>query len=349
MTNEKGILILNIYHMLSYAYQSLQQDSFREIETETFDNVLDLFAAIIAKGITKQLKQGLSREYITFQDNLCVLRGKINLRESMLMRMSEDRRLACSYDELSVNHHMNQILKTAAWYLICSGDVKRENRDALKRAYMLFLSEIDVLQIAEINWRKLHYHRNNAAYRMLMDVCYFVLHDLLLTTSDGSYKLARFFDDQRMSMLFERFILEYFKKHHDIYKPSSKQIRWDTESDTGYLPNMQSDIMLSKGRGHKKLIIDAKFYRTILQSQYETEKLRSDHLYQIFAYVKNEDKGQTGLVDGVLLYAKTEEGAPPNKDYVIGGNRIAIRTLDLNIHFGSIRNQLDRIAEEWAQ
>ena len=36
----------------------------------------------------------------------------------------------------------------------------------------------------------------------------------------------------------------------------------------------------------KVLIIDAKFYDHILQTQYNTDKIRSNHLYQIFTYVK---------------------------------------------------------------
>ena len=348
MTNDKGILVSNIFYMLSYAYQALNQDTYRDIDAECFDNVLDLLAAILAKGITQQLKQGLSREYVENKDTLEILKGKICIKESMPYIMRDERRLTCCYDEYSANHQMNQILKTAAWFLICHGDVKPDNRDALKKAYMLFLSEIDVLQPSEINWRSLNYHRNNATYKMLMNICYFVIHDMLLTTRDGKHRLAKYFNDRQMSDLYERFILEYYKKHHPDYKPEAKQIRWDVEGDTVHLPKMLSDIVLTKDRGSRKLIIDAKYYRTIMQSQYETEKFRSGHLYQMFAYVKNEDKDQTGLVDGVLLYAKTEEEAPPAKDYVISGNRIGVRVLDLNKSFRRISEQLDRIAEEWA-
>jgi 5-methylcytosine-specific restriction enzyme subunit McrC len=345
MVKDKSIVISNIYYMLSYAYRNLQQSNYEEIKTESFENVQDLFAAILAKGMMAQLKQGLSRKYIEKQDVLSTLRGKIDIRESMLLKARDDLRLSCHFDELSENHYMNQILKTTALCLIRSDGVKRENKDRLKKPYR-FLTDVDTLEPSAINWRGLYYNRNNASYRMLMNICYLVLHVLLLTTENGKHRLATFLDDQQMSLLYEKFILEYYKAHYAAYNPTSKQIDWDTEGATDFLPKMQSDTMLSDSASKKKLIIDAKYYTRIMQSHHESEKIRSSHLYQIFSYVKNEDKGQTGLVGGILLYAKTSEDSSINQDYELSGNRISVRTLDLNMSFAHIRKQLDRLIEE---
>lgn len=59
----------------------------------------------------------------------------------------------------------------------------------------------------------------------------------------------------------------------------------------------------------KVLIIDTKYYAHTMQfnSLYNKESLISGNLYQIFAYVKNKDKDNTGNVEGMLLYAKTDE------------------------------------------
>jgi 5-methylcytosine-specific restriction enzyme subunit McrC len=332
--------------MLSYAYQSLQQKAYEEIKTVSFEYVQDLFAAILAKGITYQLKHGLSREYIEKQDNLSTLRGKINIMESMRLKMRDNHKLACFFDELSENHYMNQILKTTALCLIHNDYVKHENKAALKKA-ILFFSAIDKLEPSAVNWQSLHYNRNNASYRMLMNVCYMVLHDLLLTTEKGKQKLAAFFDDQQMSRLYEKFILEYYKKHFSQFRPASKEIKWITSGTIDFLPTMQSDTMLADDDSGKKIIIDAKYYSKILQTQYDTDTIRSNHLYQIFSYVKNEDKKNTGLVDGLLLYAKTDEYLTPNVSYNLGGNRISVKTLDLNSDFIHIEAQLNSIISEW--
>lgn len=49
----------------------------------------------------------------------------------------------------------------------------------------------------------------------------------------------------------------------------------------------------------------------------------------------------------MLLYAKTEEEIQPDQKYKMSGNRISVRTLDLNLDFSEIRKQLDDIVEEY--
>jgi len=343
--DKKNIVIKNIYYMLSYAYQNLQHNNYKEIETECFENIQDLFAAILAIGITSQLKQGLNREYIENQEPLSTLKGKINIRESIQLKLRNINRLYCCFDELSENHYMNQILKTTARFLVNDGNVERENKNLLKKA-LLFFSNVDILEPLTINWQRLNYNRNNASYRMMMNICYLVLHELLLTTEDGKQKLASFLDDQTMSRLYEKFILEYYKKHFSQYYPASREIKWDTTGTMDFLPNMKSDTMLFDG--HKKLIIDAKYYGKIMQTQYNTDTFRSNNLYQIFTYVKNEDKNNTGLVSGMLIYAKTDEVIIPSITYSLGSNQIGVKTLDLGKDFSILRKQLDAIINEWS-
>lgn len=330
--------------MLSYAYQVLMQKNYEEMETEEFDNVYDLLAAILSKGISMQLKRGLNREYIEKNDQLSVLRGKINITDSIRLRINNKQLLSCDYDHFSEDNLMNKILKTTVLILINSEDVKKSLRLELKRT-LLFFSDINTIEPSSINWSTIRFNSNNATYRLLINICYLILQGLLITTESGKLKLASFLDDQKMSRLYEKFILEYYIYHHNQYRPASRQISWDTEGDISFLPVMKTDIMLINGPN--RLIIDAKYYSKTMQKHYETYKIHSSNLYQIFSYVKNEDKYNTGKVKGVLLYAKTDEALVPNYKYNLGGNQIAVKTLDLNVPFNIIRMQLDGIIEDW--
>lgn len=51
MTKDKSILINNIYHMLSYAFQTLNQETYEDVAVESFDEMYNLLAAILSKGI----------------------------------------------------------------------------------------------------------------------------------------------------------------------------------------------------------------------------------------------------------------------------------------------------------
>ena len=77
------IPVQNIYYMLSYAFQVLNEQGYKDIATEQFDNVAELCASILSKGIAVQLKRGLGKEYIPQTEALSSLRGKIDMTESM--------------------------------------------------------------------------------------------------------------------------------------------------------------------------------------------------------------------------------------------------------------------------
>jgi 5-methylcytosine-specific restriction enzyme subunit McrC len=345
---DKSIFIKNIYYMLSYAFTTLNQDGHEDIVTEKFDNLHNLFAAILAKGIGHQLKQGLYREYLDFDEDISVLRGKIDIRGTVKNRLAQRRMLTCEYDELSENNLLNQILKTTVMILLRHTRVDDEYKADLKKE-MLFFSNVDVINPSSICWSSVHFERNNRTYRMLIGVCQLIIEGMLLTSDDGEVHLAKFVDEQPMSRLYEKFILEYYVKECPQVKAAASQISWALDDGGGaLLPEMQSDVTLSQG--NKVLIIDAKYYAQTTQMRYDVHSLRSNNLYQIFTYVKNKDaeyKSEPHEVSGMLLYARTDEEIQPDNVYQMSGNQISVKTLDLNQDFAVIAGQLDTIVDEY--
>jgi 5-methylcytosine-specific restriction enzyme subunit McrC len=70
MIKDKSIFIKNIYWMLAYAFTVLQHREYEYVAKEEFVNIHSLFAAILAGGISRQLKQGLYREYVNHKENV---------------------------------------------------------------------------------------------------------------------------------------------------------------------------------------------------------------------------------------------------------------------------------------
>ena len=340
------IPVQNVYYMLAYAFQVLNEDGYRNVATEQFNNVAELCAAILAKGVSLQLKRGLGRDYISETETLSGLRGKIDITESIKTQTTLRRQMVCTYDEFSVNTYMNRIIKTTMMKLL-HADIDKSRKKEIRKL-LVFFDEVQELEVHSINWNQ-QYSRNNQTYRMLVSICYLVLKGLLQTTTDGSTKLMQFVDEQRMCRLYEKFILEYYRKEHPEITANASQIPWQLDDDfSDMLPVMQTDIMLS--RGTKILIIDAKYYEHTTQTQYDKHTLHSNNLYQIFTYVKNKEyelRDKQHEVAGMLLYAKTEEEIQPDQKYKMSGNKISVRTLDLNLAFSEIRKQLDEIAEEY--
>lgn len=331
--------------MLSYAYQTLKEDKYRKIATEEFENTTDLFSEILIIGVSHQIKQGLVKDYVDVTETTSSVRGKINITESIKEQSIIKRQLNCTYDEFSVNCYLNQIIKSTM-NLLLKSEIPIKNKKKLKNILMYF-REVDLIDVKNIDW-KIRFDRNNQTYRMLIGICYLTINGLLQTKKKGEIKLMDFLDEQSMHRLYEKFILNYFIKEHPEIKASASQINWQLDDGNDFmLPKMQSDVYLEYE--NKILIIDAKYYSHTTQSYWGVNTVHSDNLYQIFTYVKNkqlEFQGNDIEVSGMLLYARTTESIQPDNKYMMSGNKISVKTLDLNREFNEIKNQLDNIVFE---
>ncbi len=334
------IKIQNIYHMLAYAFQVLRKDSYAKIATEEFANVCDLLAAILAKGLASQVKRGLGKEYASRTETLGSPVGRIDISASVKTKAIPSRQLVCEFDEYTENIQLNKILKSTAFLLARSPEVSIQQKKVLKKV-MLYFTNVDEVNIRRIQWSNIKFHRNNAIYKMLVNICYLVVAGLLMTEIDGSWKLTHYINDQRMYRLFEKFVLEYYRRHYPQFNACAAHIDWNVDDGfIDFLPTMKTDITLTYGG--KTIIIDTKYCKKTMQvnNLYDSRKIHSQNMYQIFTYVKNRDVASTGTVSGILLYAKTDEGLVPDHDYMLNGNRISVKTLDLNTDFSEIKRQL---------
>lgn len=213
---------------------------------------------------------------------------------------------------------------------------------------MLYFNEVDEIKPEMIQWSSIKYHRNNSTYKMLLNICYLIIEGMLMTEQNGTLKISRFIDNQHMHRLFEKFVLEYYRRHYPELNASAAHIDWDVNGrHIEYLPVMKSDITLRYK--NKILIIDTKYYSKTMQtnSLFDSKTFHSNNLYQIFTYIKNMESFFAGKVSGLILYAKTDEEIVPDSDFIICGNYISIKTLDLNTDFSNITRQLNTIAESF--
>ena len=340
------IPIQNIYYMLTYAFQTLQAENYKDLAAENFHNTAELCAAILDKGIGIQLKHGLRRDYVSKSESLSTLQGKLNISESIKTQTMLKKQMICTYDEFSTNIQFNQIIKSTV-LLLLKANITNSRKKSLRKL-LLFFSDVNEIDLHFVNWNQ-QYNRSNQNYQMLIGMCYLVYKGLLTTQNNGTTKLMDFFDGQRMCRLYEKFLLEYYRKEHPELTANASQIAWqldDTENQM--LPRMQTDIMLSKN--NNILIIDAKYYSHMTQQQYGIHTLHSNNLYQIFTYVKNKEfelRNYEHTVSGMLLYAQTDEDIIPNNTYHMSGNQISVLALDLNQDFSKISRTLDDIAKNF--
>lgn len=339
MERNSNIPIRNIYYMLSYAYQTLNLSEYKDVGTEDFENVKELYAEILSIGIPVLLRGGLSKDYVSVEETSNVIKGKIDINSTIKKNTLVNKKVSVVYDEFSENILLNQIIKATLVYLSRSNKISKKMRRVFY-GFLPYFTEVVDVELESKLWRNVRYNRQNIRYQFIMDVCRYLYEQLLFDESSTSQIMKELQDEQRLSSLYEKFIYAFFKRETN-YKVSRSQIQWNVDDGfTEALPIMQTDLILQKD--NKILIVDTKFYSENMIARFEggAAKQKSSNLYQIFTYINNWKIGPNETVAGMLLYAGTIALNQPNHIYHIKGNQIFVVALDLYQDFTGLKESL---------
>jgi 5-methylcytosine-specific restriction enzyme subunit McrC len=344
MSEIPKIPIKNIYYMLCYAWNVLDQSERTDVGIEKFDNIYDLLARIYINGTNSLIKQGLNRYYKVEREAVSTLKGKLNMADSIKHQTFSKGRLVCEYDNFSENIILNQIVKKTIQILSNSPYLNEELRQKLLKQ-RLYFKGLEDIHFSQSLFSSLRYDRNNYQYRLLMNISELIYMGLITTEENNHISFLDFVRDKQMAKLYEKFVLNFYRHHLDgeVFNIHSPKIKWDldedvTKQDLSLLPEMRTDIVVENKVKHTQLIIDTKYYvKTLVSSNWtDAEKVRTGHLYQILAYVNNSNF--IGRVEGILLYPTIDEEV--NARFPIGGNNIWIRTLDLDAEWETVKESL---------
>ena len=343
------IPIKNIYYMLCYAWNIIEEINDIEFGDENFENIYNLMAKILEKFLNSLIKRGFYKNYILVEEDLAMLKGKIDFSKSIKSNVINQKRLICQYDILSTNILFNQIIKSALNKLINSKYLDEELKNKLIILSRYFIKIKDI-KINNNTFKPLKYHRNNIHYKFIINICKLIHNNFILDkNSDGNS--GKFFIDKNenktMHRIYEKFVLNFYKFHYPNFTIKPKKIKWQFENNHSFIPNMKTDITIYNKE--KCLIIDTKFYKEILKEHNGKEMIRPSHLYQIYAYMNNiKFKGN---IKGILLYAGTNEIIDKYEkekfDYKIQDKDFSVKILDLSKEWENISNQLNEIIEEF--
>ena len=329
------IPIKNLYFLLCYAWNRLEERDLVDVSTEDATSLLNLFARVLIEGGRYLIHRGLDRGYLAYEEDLAGVRGKIDFSGTLKRQLMANARLQCRFDELSHDVIHNRILKTTIVKLASHPDIETDYRADLADINRR-LSNIQDIQLRSDLFARVQLHRNNAFYGFLMNVCEMIYNYFLVTQEEGTVKFRDFFrDDQLMPTLFEQFVCNFYRielqgKHPGYHLKGAEYIDWDAWAHDSIsaelLPKMKTDISIRTPSGY--LIIDTKFYREAL-SHHHGKKVNSNNLYQLFSYVRNiESRGaEYRQCSGMLLYPTVDYEL--RLQYEIQGHSITINTVDL--------------------
>ncbi len=340
------IPIENIYYLLCYAWDKLDEADVVSVEKLGNKNILELLSRVLISGMGSLIRRGLDREYVEIHEESRSLRGKIDFNTTIKKNLLQNAQIACTYDDLSHNVLHNQIIKSTIRTLLRCNDIDKSLVKQLGVIYRKLVG-IDEIRVTRKVFKNVRLNRNNHYYDFLLKICELINDKLIITDKEGNTKFRDFLRDERaMNGLFEAFVRNFYRKElKDQYRVSRMNIPWNAtprdEKSGDFLPNMQTDIYLESD--NDRLIIDTKYYREALQTYYDKKTIHSNNLYQIYSYLKNYEavNEENKECRGMLLYPTTFEEI--SLSYDMDGHEVSVKTINLNQHWKEIDKSLREI------
>ena len=102
-----------LVHMLSVAYGLPVADNELTRLAAQDETLLEFLVGVFADRLLTAVRRGLPHRYRLRQDDLSLLRGKLNISRQIARHIARSDLLACRFDELSVDTPLNRVLKAA--------------------------------------------------------------------------------------------------------------------------------------------------------------------------------------------------------------------------------------------
>ena len=359
------IPVRNIWLLLLYAsqlYRELPEARRVELE-EAPDDIPELVAELLANAVERRMRRNLAVGYRRRAEVLNRVRGRINLFQTERHQLLQRGQVACTFDELTVDTPRNRCVKEALLLL-----AKIVRRDGLKRRCRDLSARMGRAGVHnEPNAKRVSGHilRSGAGWmdaeeRQMLAAAQLAF-DLNIPTEQAGNALLSMAgrNEHYLSKLYECAVAGFYgavlpNSTWDVRHGS--HMRWPAEAvTTGVLdlmPRMITDIVLRRHQpvdpmaNSQRIVIDTKFTSIITVGQHGNQTFKSNHIYQIYAYLRSqEDTGDplSSNATGVLLYPSL--GVDYDEEATIQGHRIRFATVDLAADTRTIRRQLLRIVE----
>ena len=258
--------------MLAVAYGLPVADSEpATLETQR-ENLLEVLIRLFAIRLLAAVRRGLPHRYRVVEDDLRLLRGKLDLRRQLSRHSVRPDRLACRFDELSVDTPLNRVLKAAVQRLRAATVLRPNARrlDELTARFEFVGESPDPLR------ERVSLDRTNSTFHHLHRIARLLLAgDWQSTTRGDSEGFALLFP---MNQLFEEFIGRSMK--HALASRSVRlqaKGRFALNAGRQHVFALQPDIVVDED-----IVVDAKWKE--LKSEVTTAGVEQSDIYQMLAY-----------------------------------------------------------------
>ncbi len=271
-------------------------------------------------------KKGIKSDYITKEENLAYLKGKLQIKEQIAQNYIHKERFFVAYDEYVSDRVENRLIKTTLNYLYKQSKFNSNKKRI--REYVFVFDEVGVSHTVKSDFSKVKLGRHMKDYQqILVWAKTFLLNSSYSPHKGSDLAFALLFD---MNELFESYVGHHLKKLGHVVSLQDRQHHLAFSEKKGVYA-LRPDIVIDKGR----VILDTKW--KILSQEKNRQGISGSDLYQMYAYGTKYSNCECMY----LIYPKDKELEVREYDYHPDAS---IECLPLNVLFFDFNNEKESLS-----
>ena len=267
----KDILIKMLKTLKNSPFKNLSVANLKSSKIPLFE----IFISMFLEELTVLVRNGIKSDYISKEENLKFLKGKLKISEQIKYNTIHKERFFVQYEEFISNRVENRLIKTTLKFLYNKSKLNKNQQRI--REFLFVFDEIEISHNIKTDFSKIKLNRQMKDYEQVLLWC----KTFLCENSFSPYKgndiaFALLFD---MNLLFESFVYSYLKKSSNFQdiKSQDRTHHLAYENGIGRF-RLKPDIVINGG----KIIADTKW--KILSEDKAYNGVLQDDMYQLYAY-----------------------------------------------------------------
>lgn len=346
------IPVRNLWLLMLYASDLTRFKEVRDVLTDaTIDDLPDLIATLLASSVELRLRRNLTRGYRHRENAVTRVRGRIDILETESRQLLSKGEVFCRFEELTIDTPRNRLVRAAMerlLRLVRSSELVHRCRSL---ASSLARAGVGGVRPSRGDIVRDQVGRNDSADRFMIALAQLAF-DLALPTEDPGLTalVAPDREEAWVRRLFEKAVLGFARVELEPLGwrvrgsiPLDWQVSSSSEALVAVLPRMVTDIVLDPPDQNRRIVIDTKFTSMLTTGQYGNDTLKSEYLYQMYAYIRSQE-GQDRRWDrvaGLFLHPAIAEKVYEHA--VIQNHLITFATVDLSLRPEAIRSELREV------
>ena len=267
----KDILIKMLKTLKNSPFKNLSVANLKSSKIPLFE----IFISMFLEELTVLVRNGIKSDYISKEENLKFLKGKLKISEQIKYNTIHKERFFVQYEEFISNRVENRLIKTTLQFLYNKSKLNKNQQRI--REFLFVFDEIEISHNIKTDFSKIKLSRQLKDYEQVLLWCKTFLFENSFSPYKGNdIAFALLFD---MNLLFESFVYSYLKKSSNFQdiKSQDKTHHLAYENGIGRF-RLKPDIVINSG----KIIADTKW--KILSEDKAYNGVLQDDMYQLYAY-----------------------------------------------------------------